>query len=97
MRDICQNIMVIDDLAVRAHDCDILLDQSPGRITADYRDFVQSDTRLLSGPQYAPLGPKFAQWRAASLARRQSPELHHILVTMGGVDRDSVTGHVLMA
>lgn len=62
---------MIDDLADRAHDFDILLDQSPGRVTADYRDFVQSDTRLLLGPQYALLRPKFAQWRATSLARRQ--------------------------
>ena len=49
------------------------------------------------GPQYALLRPEFARWRENSLARRQNPELCHILVTMGGVDRDNVTGRVLRA
>lgn len=97
MRTTCQNIMVIDDLADREHDCDLLLDQSLGRTASNYHDFVCADTRMLLGPQYALLRPEFAQWRATSLARRQSPELRHILVTMGGVDYDDVTGQVLKA
>ena len=95
MRTICQNIMVIDDLADRAHDCDILLDQSIGRNPSDYLDLVGAKTQMLVGPKYALLRPEFIQWRATSLARRQLPELRHILVTMGGVDRNNLTGRVL--
>ena len=95
MRTICQNIMVIDDLADRAHDCDLLLDQSMGRSASDYLDILGPKTRMLLGPKYALLRPEFAQWRTTSLARRQSPELRHILVTLGGVDRDNVTGRIL--
>jgi UDP-2,4-diacetamido-2,4,6-trideoxy-beta-L-altropyranose hydrolase len=95
MREKCHHIMCVDDLADRTHDCDILLDQSLGRTADDYSHFVSSDTRLLLGPQYALLRCEFAQWRDISLARRQSPKMHHILVTMGGVDYENVTGRVL--
>lgn len=95
MRDKCNHIMCIDDLADRSHDCDVLLDQNLGRTANDYRDFVNTDTRLLLGPQYALLRPEFFHWRNISLARRQLPELRHILVTLGGIDRYNVTGRVL--
>ena len=97
MRTVCQNIMVIDDLADRVHDCDLLLDQSMGRSASDYLDIVGTKTRMLLGPKYALLRPEFARWRANSLARRQSPKLRHILVSMGGVDQNNVTGRVLTA
>jgi UDP-2,4-diacetamido-2,4,6-trideoxy-beta-L-altropyranose hydrolase len=95
LRDKCHHMMCIDDLADRTHDCDVLLDQSLGRTANDYRQFVSVGTRLLLGPQYALLRPEFIQWRDTSLARRQNSKLRHILVTMGGVDRDNVTGRVL--
>lgn len=95
MRTKCQNIMVIDDLADRAHDCDLLLDQSMGRRASDYLDIVGTKTCMLLGSKYALLRPEFAEWRATSLVRRQSPKLSHILVTMGGVDRDNFTGRIL--
>lgn len=97
MRKTCNHIMVIDDLADRKHDCDILLDQSLGREISDYHNFVNTNTHMLLGPKYALLRSEFAQWRSKSLARRQSPKLRHILVSMGGVDRDNVTGQVLTA
>ena len=49
------------------------------------------------GPKYALLRPEFAQWRDASLVHRETPQLRHILMTMGGVDADNVTGRVLAA
>jgi UDP-2,4-diacetamido-2,4,6-trideoxy-beta-L-altropyranose hydrolase len=95
MRNKSHHIMCIDDLADREHDCEVLLDQSLGRKASDYCNTVSSATRLLLGPEYALLRPEFAQWRDISLARRQSPELRHILVTMGGVDSENVTGRIL--
>ena len=93
----CARIMCIDDLADRSHDCDLLLDQSLGRCSQDYIPLVPKPATLLLGPKYALLRPEFAQWRDASLARRKTPHLRHILVTMGGVDADNVTGRVLTA
>ena len=97
MRPKCARIMCIDDLADRSHDCDLLLDQSLGRCSQDYAQLVPKPAKLLLGPKYALLRPEFAQWRDASLARRETPKLRHILVTMGGVDADNVTGRVLAA
>lgn len=97
VREKCKRIMCIDDLADRPHDCDLLLDQSLGRRSQDYATLVAERTKLLLGPKYALLRPEFAQWRDNSLVRRETPQLRHILVTMGGVDANNVTGQVLSA
>lgn len=97
IRSVAKRIMVIDDLANRTHDCDVLLDQNLGRQAADYATWVSSATQLFIGPQYALLRPEFAQWREYSLERRQNPVLNNILVTLGGVDKDNVTSQVLDA
>lgn len=88
-------LFVIDDLADRPHIADVLLDQNLGRKAADYAGRVPKGCRLLIGPEYALLRPAFSQLRAGSLARRSPPKLAHILVTMGGVDKDDTTSGVL--
>jgi len=90
-------IMVIDDLADRAHFCDLLLDQNLGRKEADYQDLVPSLCNLMIDPRYALLRPEFARLRAYSLKRREQPKLGKLLITMGGVDKDNATGMVLEA
>ncbi|TGP14654.1 UDP-2,4-diacetamido-2,4,6-trideoxy-beta-L-altropyranose hydrolase [Mesorhizobium sp. M2D.F.Ca.ET.233.01.1.1] len=97
LRSACQYLMVIDDLADRPHDCDLLLDQSLGRTKEDYDGLLGADAVTLLGPKYALLRPEFAELRAASLARRVQPKLEHLLLTMGGVDKQNVTGLVLDA
>jgi UDP-2,4-diacetamido-2,4,6-trideoxy-beta-L-altropyranose hydrolase len=98
MRAHCRYIMVIDDLADRTHDCDLLLDQNLGRKVQDYGGLLKSETTTLIGPQYALLRPDFFALRSQSLARRQNkPQLHQLLITMGGVDSDNATGQVLAA
>lgn len=93
----CRRLMVIDDLADRKHDCDLLLDQSLGRKHIDYQDLVPRECCLLTGPKYALLRPEFAALRDESLARRIGGTLEHLLITMGGVDKENVTGQVLEA
>ncbi|WP_368646603.1 UDP-2,4-diacetamido-2,4,6-trideoxy-beta-L-altropyranose hydrolase [Castellaniella ginsengisoli] len=95
LRPYADRLMVIDDLADRTHDCDLLLDQTYGRDSEEYRLLVPEACSLLCGSLYALLRPEFAQWRSYSLARRARPELGHLLITMGGVDRDNVTGRIL--
>jgi len=92
-----KQLMVIDDLADRVHQCALLLDQSYGRKAESYLPFVPNDCTLLVGSEYALLRPEFAQWRCASIARRIVPEFKKLLITMGGVDADNVTGQVLEA
>lgn len=91
----CQRLMVIDDMADRPHDCDLLLDQNLGRSAEDYSGLVPSNATRLIGPEYALLRPEFSQLRSASLARRAQPKLKRLLITMGGVDKDNATGQVL--
>lgn len=95
LRPHCKRIMVIDDLADRQHDCDLLLDQNLGRTEKDYGSLLKSETRVLVGPQYALLRPQFAQWRPYSLQRRAQAHLKKLLITMGGVDEDNTTGQIL--
>lgn len=95
LRPYCRRLMVIDDLADRAHDGDLLLDQSLGRVEADYRALVPAACNLLTGPEFALLRPEFAALRQKSLERRRAAQLQHLLITMGGVDKDNVTGKVL--
>lgn len=90
-----RRLLVIDDLADRHHHCDVLLDQTFGRNTDDYRSLVPASCTLLCGSQYALLRPEFSALRPYSLQRRENPNLEHLLITMGGVDKDNATGLVL--
>lgn len=90
-------LMVIDDLADREHDCDLLLDQTFGRNLEDYEPWTPARCQHLCGAEYALLRPDFAQWRDYSLARRASGKLQHLLINLGGVDRDNITSQVLTA
>lgn len=97
LRPACGRLMVIDDLADRLHDCDILLDQNLNRAADDYAALVPRHCEVLAGPGYALLRPHFAALRSYSLNRRKDVKLRRILVSMGGVDRDNMTGRVLTA
>jgi UDP-2,4-diacetamido-2,4,6-trideoxy-beta-L-altropyranose hydrolase len=92
MRSSCDHLMVIDDLANRPHDCDLLLDQN---FDEEYRysDLVPSDCLLLIGPRYALLRNEF------QIARLQtkSNTVNRILVFFGGTDIDDITGETLRA
>lgn len=90
-------LMVIDDLADRAHLCDLLLDQNLGRLPLDYKFYVPSDCELLIGPRYALLRKDFAELRNESLSRRASSSLKNIIITMGGVDEKNVTSRIMLA
>lgn len=89
-------LVAIDDLADRAHACDLLVDPNFGRFPRDYDALMPEGAERLMGTTYALLRPEFAAARDAALARRGGP-LREILIAMGGVDRDDATGTVLRA
>ncbi|MFZ4704007.1 MAG: UDP-2,4-diacetamido-2,4,6-trideoxy-beta-L-altropyranose hydrolase, partial [Candidatus Methylumidiphilus sp.] len=89
-------LMVIDDLADRMHDCDVLLDQNMTQgMEARYQGKVPTNCTCLIGPQYSLLRPEFNALRASSLARRKSPALERLLICMGGSDAENETGKVI--
>ena len=91
----CDHLMVIDDLADRKHQCDILLDQTFGRQKQDYEKLVSISCELLLGSQYALLRPEFAKWRQYSIEHRKHPMFKQLLINMGGVDVNNVTEQIL--
>jgi UDP-2,4-diacetamido-2,4,6-trideoxy-beta-L-altropyranose hydrolase/UDP-4-amino-4,6-dideoxy-N-acetyl-beta-L-altrosamine N-acetyltransferase len=92
-----KRLMVIDDLADRSHAADLLLDQNLGRSGNDYDGLVPQGCRRLMGPHYALLRPQFAALRESSLTRRVNPSLRRIMIGMGGVDAENMTGKALAA
>ena len=97
VRPVVKKIMVIDDLANRTHDCDLLLDQTLGRKKKDYYGLVPFGTNLLTGAHYALLKPEFRLYRDASLYRRQNFQIKHVMVSLGGIDRGNATSKILEA
>ncbi|MEG3081825.1 UDP-2,4-diacetamido-2,4,6-trideoxy-beta-L-altropyranose hydrolase [Halomonas sp. 5021] len=92
-----KRLFVIDDLADRTHIADVLLDQNLGRQVSDYKSLLPEHAHCLVGPQYALLRPEFAELRPYNLMRREDGELRHLLISLGGVDKDNATGAVLRA
>jgi UDP-2,4-diacetamido-2,4,6-trideoxy-beta-L-altropyranose hydrolase len=90
-----EKLMVIDDLADRKHQCDVLLDQNFGRSLQDYKELVPTSAKLLMGSKYALLRPEFEKYRRYSLDRRKDEKFKRLLVNMGGTDPDNITGKVI--
>lgn len=95
LRNYCGKLMVIDDLADREHQSDLLLDQTFGRVADDYGELLPPNTRVLCGSGYAMLRPEFAVLRQRSLHRREHSGLRRLLINLGGVDKDNVTTRLL--
>lgn len=96
LRTSARRIMVIDDLANRPHDCDLLLDQNlTAGMHTRYEDRVPAGTGLLLGPEYALLQPLYAELHAQLPAR--DGLIRRIFVFFGGVDSDNLTGRTLAA
>lgn len=96
-RPYCDRLMVIDDLADRSHECDLLLDQTHGRHSSEYDSRLPAAAMKLCGAEFALLRPEFGALRKVSLARRIQPECKNVLVNMGGTDLHNVTSAVLVA
>lgn len=91
-----KKILVIDDLADRQFDCDILLNQNLGVEEKVYEGRVPRDCKLLLGCNYALLRPEFSETRTKALEKRHhNTEIENILVSLGGSDSDNVTYDIL--
>jgi|CXWL01.1.fsa_nt_gi UDP-2,4-diacetamido-2,4,6-trideoxy-beta-L-altropyranose hydrolase len=96
LRQTAKRIMVIDDIADRQHDCDVLLDQN---LYADmetrYTGKVPAHCQLLLGPRYALLRDEFRKLHE-QVKPRDGP-VKRVLVFFGGVDADNFTGRAIEA
>ncbi len=97
LRSACRHLAAIDDLADRAHDVDLLLDQNLGRAVRDYAALLPAPAVRLIGPRFALLRPEFAAARAASLTRRTTGGWRHLLISLGGADPHQGTLRCLQA
>lgn len=96
VRHISKNILAIDDIADRRHDCDILLDQNLyTNMDVRYSGKVPAHCRLLLGPRHALLREEFSR-----LHREMQPRagaVRRIIVFFGGVDAENYTGRAIAA
>jgi UDP-2,4-diacetamido-2,4,6-trideoxy-beta-L-altropyranose hydrolase len=81
LRGAARRVFVVDDLADRPHDCDVLLDQnlhdSP---ESRYLGLVKETTRVFVGPRYAVLRPEFDNFAV----RVRDGGVQRLLVYFGG-------------
>lgn len=89
VRPYVKKIIVIDDLANRKHDCDVLLDQN-FYLDKDtrYKKLVPEHTKLFLGAEYALLRPEFYEYAKNYVF---SPDIKNIFVFFGGIDSAGMT------
>ena len=90
LQSFCTKLMVIDDLADRKHDCDILLDQNLGRTKCDYKELVPDACTILAGPRYALIRDEF--WRLQDKEKNYNKSHLNVLIFYGGIDAANYTG-----
>jgi len=96
IRACTQHIMVIDDLADRLHDCDLLLDQNLYDGTGNrYEGILPEKCISLLGPRYALLRPEFLEIRQKIGDRDRM--LPKIFVFFGGCDSTNETEKAMTA
>jgi len=96
LKSVCRKLMVIDDLADRKHECDLLLDQNLVANQAHrYDGFVPSHCVLFLGPRYALLQPEYAGLHVCTGPRLG--RVKRILVYFGGADTKNLTERAIIA
>lgn len=96
IRQHVKRILVIDDIANRPHDCDLLLDQNYyHNPECRYKDLVPSHARILLGPAYVLLRKEFIDARLR--LRKRSDGVKTALVFFGGSDPTNQTQKVIEA
>ena len=95
LRKFVKKIIVIDDLANRKHDCDLLLDQNLyEKMNKRYTGLVPQNCKKLFGPKYALLRSEFSKLRRTLTKRKK---LQNILISFGGSDPRNETTKALQA
>lgn len=95
-RSFANTIMVVDDLADRRHDCDILLDQNFYLgMQQRYDHLLPLSCKKLLGPAYALLRQEFVVQQAR--VKPRDAAVQRVLVFFGGIDADNYTEPAIAA
>jgi UDP-2,4-diacetamido-2,4,6-trideoxy-beta-L-altropyranose hydrolase len=96
IRPYTEQIMVIDDLADRSHDCDVLLDQNLNEnMETRYDTILPNHCVKLLGPLYALLRGEFREARERNCKRDGT--VRRIFVFFGGSDPTNETSKAIQA
>lgn len=96
LREAVRRVLVIDDIADRQHNCDILLDQNFYEdMDARYVNKVPANCLALLGPRYALLREEFRHFRTKVTPRMGL--VKRVLVFFGGVDAGNYTARTIEA
>jgi len=96
LKNTFERIFVIDDLANRKHDCDLLIDQNYYRdLNQRYEKLIQNGTIALLGPKYAIIRPEFRIINKKAI--KKNSQMKKILVSFGGSDPTNECKKVLDA
>lgn len=92
LRSFCKMIVVIDDLANRSHDCDLLVDQNLYSDNLRYRNLIPTDSKQLLGPNFALLRSEINQYKMNSPS-----EKNRVFLFLGGGDNTIALQKILIA
>ena len=96
LRKAVKKIFVIDDIADRYHDCDVLLDQNLyPNMESRYTEKLHKNCKVLLGPEYALLRDEFRQLR--EYVKPRAGPIRRIFIFFGGVDPKNLTIRTIKA
>jgi len=96
LRPLVKKILVIDDLAINHHECNLLLNENflPHWNEA-YKTLLSKETEVLAGPKYALIRPEFIKMRKKR--KPWSGFIRRILIYYGAADPTNETEKALNA
>jgi UDP-2,4-diacetamido-2,4,6-trideoxy-beta-L-altropyranose hydrolase len=90
VKSCAKSVVVIDDLANRDHDCDMILDQNHFcQAKRRYNGKINGDCKKLFGPKYALLREEFFLER--NKLSRKIGGINKVVISMGGTDPNNLT------
>jgi UDP-2,4-diacetamido-2,4,6-trideoxy-beta-L-altropyranose hydrolase len=90
-------VAVIADFPDRKFDCDIVVDQTIGRMASEYTPLVPANCTPLTGAQYALVGKSFRALRGEAGKRRKEAAAQRLLIAFGATDPFNYLGRLLPA
>lgn len=90
------HIMVIDDIANRVHNCEILIDQNYEDKNR-YRKLIPKHSLSLLGPKFALLRPEYVSYRNLAEIKKDVIKNKAAFIFFGGSDQYNLTGKAIRA